>query len=90
MADQEEMNRQILAAFAEASLDVVLAEFRPRGYSDDDDWQDDPDYQKFITSMLPFCRCDYDRPCDGVLAGGPCDHKEREGLDFYRRDDLDW
>lgn len=32
------------------------------------------EYQKFVASMAEHCRCDYHlRPCDGVLAGGPCD-----------------
>lgn len=32
-------------------------------------------YQKFIDSMVSYCRCRaQDRPCDGVLAGGICDN----------------
>jgi hypothetical protein len=29
-------------------------------------------YEKFIASMAPLCRCE-NGPCDGVLAGGLCD-----------------
>lgn len=43
-----------------------------------DDPANDPDYQAFIASMEKFCRCDYDRPCDGVLAGGLCDETREE------------
>lgn len=33
-----------------------------------------PGYQTFVESMVPHCQCDHhNRPCDGVLAGGPCD-----------------
>lgn len=33
-----------------------------------------PEYQQFVASMVPHCRCkEGNRPCDGVLAGGPCD-----------------
>src|ERR1051325_5575556 len=36
---------------------------------------DDPDYQAFVEEMAKLCRCTplSDRPCDGLLAGGPCD-----------------
>lgn len=34
---------------------------------------DDPEYDKFVASLVPHCRCANDRPCDGVLAGGLCD-----------------
>lgn len=35
---------------------------------------DDADYQSFVNSMAQHCRCASSyRPCDGVLAGGPCD-----------------
>ncbi len=36
---------------------------------------DSPEYQDFVESMVPFCRCTgHNRPCDGVLAGGLCDN----------------
>lgn len=42
------------------------------------------EYQKFVESMVPHCRCEFDRPCDGVLAGGLCDQKkEPERHDEY-------
>lgn len=31
------------------------------------------EYQAFVESMAPHCRCRYDCPCPGVLAGGLCD-----------------
>lgn len=37
------------------------------------------EYQRFVESMVPHCRCrEADRPCDGVLAGGPCDDVQNE------------
>lgn len=36
----------------------------------------DAEYQKFVESMLPHCKCEIDQPCDGVLAGGPCDRQK--------------
>lgn len=36
---------------------------------------DTPEYQQFVASMVKHCRCEYDQPCEGVLAGGPCDRK---------------
>jgi hypothetical protein len=37
------------------------------------------EYAKFVESMAEFCNCSpaY-RPCDGVLAGGPCDEIEAQ------------
>jgi hypothetical protein len=37
--------------------------------------EDDPNYQKFVEEMAQHCHCtEQNRPCDGVLAGGPCDN----------------
>lgn len=33
------------------------------------------EYQKFVEGMIPLCHCEYDQPCDGVLAGGLCERK---------------
>lgn len=40
------------------------------------------EYAKFVESMVSYCHCAHDRPCDGVLAGGLCDniHDERDDL----------
>lgn len=39
---------------------------------------DDPAYQQFVEECAKVCQCceecGHSRPCDGVLAGGPCDH----------------
>lgn len=32
------------------------------------------EYAKFVESMVSYCHCAHDRPCDGVLAGGLCDN----------------
>lgn len=50
--------------------------------------EDDPDYQAFVASMVKYCSCEYDCPCDSVLAAGPCERKTREDLGEY--DDEDW
>lgn len=45
------------------------------------------EYQKFVESMAQHCHCEpaSNRPCDGVLAGGPYD-----GMDWRRdRDNED-
>lgn len=47
------------------------------------DFEKDPyeteEYQKFIASMVPHCQCRANNcPCDGVLAGGPCDMVREE------------
>jgi hypothetical protein len=39
---------------------------------EDTDIADDPDYQAFVQEQAKHCRCSHG-PCDGVLAGGPCD-----------------
>lgn len=33
---------------------------------------DSPEYQKFLEDMAKTCKC-ADAPCDGCLAGAPCD-----------------
>ena len=39
------------------------------------DITEDEEYQKFVESMVQYCRCTgQPRPCDGVLAGGLCDN----------------
>jgi hypothetical protein len=40
-----------------------------------EDPYDTPEYQAFVEEMAKHCRCLplERRPCDGVLAGGPCD-----------------
>lgn len=39
------------------------------------DITEDEEYQKFVDSMVQYCRCTgQPRPCDGVLAGGLCDN----------------
>lgn len=38
------------------------------------DITEDEEYEKFVESMVPYCRCARNQPCDGVLAGGLCDN----------------
>lgn len=42
------------------------------------DITEDEEYQKFVESMVPHCRCARNRPCDGVLAGGLCDNIQED------------
>jgi hypothetical protein len=44
------------------------------------------EYQKFLDEMSEFCFCEYDKPCEGVLAGGLCDRK-REDDELIEFDD---
>ncbi len=34
----------------------------------------DPDYLTFLEAMALQCQCEGEKPCDGMLAGGICDH----------------
>lgn len=37
-------------------------------------FSEEASYIAFVQEMTKYCRCrSVDRPCDGVLAGGPCD-----------------
>ena len=36
------------------------------------------EYEKFVLSMIPYCHCEGERPCDGVLAGGLCDGRRED------------
>lgn len=49
------------------------------------------EYQKFVESMVPYCHCVTNRPCEGVLAGGMCDEIGCHTDPFfeYREDDED-
>ncbi len=38
------------------------------------DMTEDPAYHAWAESMAVHCRCSHNCPCDGVLAGGPCDN----------------
>lgn len=49
--------------------------------ADDPDVEDpysSEEYQSFCEEMAEECECFPDCPCDGVLAGGPCDQIQRE------------
>ena len=47
------------------------------------DMTDDPAYHAWIESMAKHCRCSHNCPCDGVLAGGPCDDIQEHDNDDY-------
>ena len=64
------------------------------------------EYQRFVAEQVKHCscceECNHSRPCDGVLAGGPCDQactcdsdraqreflKEQEQYDPWTGEDL--
>jgi hypothetical protein len=54
-----------------------------------DNLSENPDYQEFVQSMVKFCHCEYDKPCDSVLAAGPCEKKKFSIDDLFDDDDLD-
>lgn len=45
------------------------------------------EYQRFVQEMAKHCRCWRDGPCDGVLAGGPCDNVQPVDPDEDQEDD---
>lgn len=61
----------------------------PRVKPTDADPFQSADYQRFVESMVPHCRCSGDRPCDGVLAGGLCDDVQEEREDEVALDGAD-
>lgn len=41
-------------------------------------------YEAFVQSMVPFCHCEFDCPCESVLCGAMCDEKKyADDDDFY-------
>lgn len=58
-------------------------------------FEDDPEYQKFIEKCADECECclfcNCDVPCDSIMAGGPCEHNctcdEDEDDPFYDEDE---
>ena len=52
-----------------------VAAVAPGSASSARDITEDEQYEKFVESMVQYCRCTgQPRPCDGVLAGGLCDN----------------
>lgn len=64
-----------------------VAEMTPQQKPDEDPYQSE-EYQKFVASMVKHCQCRANNcPCDGVLAGGPCDMiQEEQPLGFDDED----
>lgn len=80
------------AALCSASVEEIfrdVAMMSPAPPKDEDPYQSE-EYQRFVESMVEYCHCaaPHPRPCDGVLAGGPCDGFENEP--DYTLDDLEW
>lgn len=53
------------------------------------DITEDEEYQKFVESMVPYCRCSRNQPCDGVLAGGLCDNIQEDNWESVFEDEDD-
>lgn len=63
-----------------------VAEMTPK-LVDEDPLQSE-EYQRFVASMVEHCHCcERNRPCDGVLAGGPCDGVEDKDFEGSEDDD---
>ena len=43
----------------------------------DENPYDSDDYQRYLAECAKHCRCDHDI-CDSVLAGGPCEERQRD------------
>lgn len=50
---------------------------------------DTPEYQSFVASMVKHCRCEYDQPCEGVLAGGICERKKNNEFGPYEWSEME-
>ena len=76
---------RISTNFAEAESELAAV---PGSDLESDPHQSE-DYQRFVASMVPHCQCRANNcPCDGVLAGGPCDMiQEEESLPIYDDDE---
>jgi hypothetical protein len=82
-AEQPEAQCPIEQIFREVAM---MAPATPK---DEDPFQSE-EYQKFVESMVQYCHCEPigNRPCDGVLAGGPCDEMEdQRDEDYEDRED---
>lgn len=83
MNNPENANTSAPANSYESVEDIFreVALMTPQPPKDEDPYQSE-EYQKFVESMVPYCRCtpEANRPCDGVLAGGLCDdlHWDRD------------
>ena len=80
------------ATTGSASVEDIFREvamMTPAPPKDEDPYQSE-EYQRFVESMAEYCHCaaPHPRPCDGVLAGGPCDGFDNEP--DYTLDDLEW
>lgn len=60
----------------------------PSGSAPDEDPFQSEEYQRFVAAMAEHCQCRAgDCPCDGVLAGGPCDMIQDDPNDRLEDDD---
>lgn len=80
------------SGYASCPVEQIFREvalMTPAPPKDEDPYQSE-EYQKFVESMAEYCHCaaPHPRPCDGVLAGGPCDGFNNEP--DYTLDDLEW
>jgi hypothetical protein len=89
----EQENRELRALlYDEVVADPISAVVVAIGEAAD--LADDPDYQAFVQEQAKYCRCTRG-PCDGVLAGGPCDEiiddeDDDEYDDWEDEEDAEW
>ena len=58
---------------------AVVGYSAPEPKHDEEDPFQSAEYARFVSSMVPHCHCRANNcPCDGVLAGGPCDMVQEE------------
>ncbi len=54
-------------------LSARLGPCDPSNPPEPEDPTDSPEWQVWIEGLAKHCRCRDNRPCDGLMAGGPCD-----------------
>lgn len=59
-------------------IEKIFEEVAKSAYVGPTDPYDTDEYQAFVDSMVPYCHCARNRPCDGVLAGGICDDVQED------------
>lgn len=69
------------AVHPDRSSDALLP-FERSPFNEEDPYAT-PEYQAFLEDVAKYCRCEYGKPCDGVLAGGMCDGLTLDERDYW-------
>lgn len=67
----------------------MVKEMKNPQRAENDDELYSEQYQKYIAACAKHCRCEFDSPCDGVLAGGVCD-RQKDHRDTLEDERADW